>query len=108
MYTKRLVVFCFLAICILSGCAARRYQPAPIVPMESALRLESRSLADPDLRAFIEKNIGHAVSPWPQQSWNLGTLSLAALYFNPALEAVRARVTEAEGAVVTAGARPNP
>jgi cobalt-zinc-cadmium efflux system outer membrane protein len=108
MYTKRLVVFCFVAICILSGCAARKYQPAPIVPTESALRLESRSLTDPDLRAFIEKNIGHALSPWPQQSWNLETLSLAALYFHPALEAARARVTEAEAAVVTAGARPNP
>jgi len=108
MYMKRLVGFSFLAICILSGCAAQKYQPAPIVPTESALRLESRSLTDPDLRAFIEKNIGHALPPWPQQSWNLGTLSLAALYFNPAMEAARARSAEAQAAVVTAGARPNP
>jgi len=35
-------------------------------------------------------------------------LSRAAVYFNPALETARARVTEAEGAIVTANARPNP
>jgi cobalt-zinc-cadmium efflux system outer membrane protein len=35
-------------------------------------------------------------------------LSLAALYFNPAMEAARARLAEAEAARVTAGARPNP
>ena len=108
MYTKRSVVFCFSAAWILIGCAARRYQPAPIVPTESASRLQSQNLADSGLQAFVQENVGHLVSPWPPKSWDLGTLSLAALYFNPALEAARARVTEAEAAVVTAGARPNP
>jgi len=35
-------------------------------------------------------------------------LTLAAFYFNPALDAARARVTSTEAAIVTAGARPNP
>jgi outer membrane protein TolC len=48
------------------------------------------------------------VSPWPLKTWDLQTLSLAALYFNPALEAARARAAGAEAALVTAGARPNP
>jgi outer membrane protein TolC len=48
------------------------------------------------------------VLPWPPKVWGLGTLLLAALYFNPTLESARARVAEAEAAIVTAGARPNP
>lgn len=35
-------------------------------------------------------------------------LSLAALYFNPAMEIARARLAEAEAAEITAGTRPNP
>jgi outer membrane protein TolC len=38
----------------------------------------------------------------------LQILSLAALYFNPVLDLARARLSTAEGAVLTAGARPNP
>lgn len=108
MYTieKRVVVL--FGVLFLAGCAVRRYQAAPIVPAETASRFESRSLADPDLQAYEEKNLGHGVSPWPPRTWDLRTLSLAALYFNPTLEAARARVGEAEAAVVTAGARPNP
>jgi outer membrane protein TolC len=48
------------------------------------------------------------VSPWPPKTWDLQTLSLAALYFNPALESARARAAGAEAALVTAGARPDP
>src|SRR5258707_2033021 len=92
----------------LSGCAARRYQPVPIVPTETASTLQARSIGDPSLHAFVEKNVGHAVTPWPQKTWTLATLSLAALYFNPSLEAARYRVAESQAAIVTAGARPNP
>lgn len=96
------------AVLSLTGCAVRHYQSAPIVPAETAVRLESRSLADPGLRAFLERNLGRSVTPWPQASWNLRELSLAALYFNPGMDAARARVAEAQAAVVTAGGRPNP
>lgn len=98
----------FLAILVFVGCSARRYQPAPIVPAETASCLESRRLSDPGLHTFIEKNLGRAVAPWPPNVWDLSTLSLAALYFNPALDAARARVEEASAAITTAGARPNP
>jgi len=60
------------------------------------------------LQTFLEEDVGHPIAPWPLKTWDLGTLSLAALYFNPILEAARARVAEAQAAVVTAGARPNP
>jgi hypothetical protein len=42
------------------------------------------------------------------ERWIHQTLSLAALYFNPVLDLGRARLVTAEGAVITANARPNP
>jgi outer membrane protein TolC len=108
MYAIRKRVLHLFAAVLLSGCAARRYQAVPIVPTETASKLQMRSLGDPGLRAFVEKDVGHAVTPWPPKTWDLATLSLAALYFNPSLEAARARVAESQAAIVTAGARPNP
>jgi outer membrane protein, heavy metal efflux system len=93
---------------LMAGCTARRYQAIPLVPSETASRLEARSFADPGLQAYVEKNLGHAVSPWPPKTWDLRMFSLAALYFHPAIETARARLAEAEAAAVTAGARPNP
>jgi len=103
---KRLVLF--VTGCLLTGCAAQRYRPAPIVPSASASQFESRSLADTGLRSFEERSLGYTVSPWPPNAWDLQALSLAALYFNPSLDLVRARLATAKGAVVTASARPNP
>jgi cobalt-zinc-cadmium efflux system outer membrane protein len=108
MYRIRKVGLHLFAALILTGCAARRYQPAPIVATETASRLETRSLADPRLRAFVEKDVGHAVTPWPPQTWDSATLYRAALYFSPALDAARARLAESQAAIVSAGARPNP
>src|ERR1700680_3433627 len=98
----------FLGVFLLAGCAVQRYRPAPIVASATASRFESRNLDDPSLESFEEQNLGHPVSPWPPMTWDLQTLSLAALYFNPALDSARARVTGTEAALVTAGARPNP
>ena len=106
MCMKRSLVF--FGTWLLAGCATRPYRPAPIVPTESASRLESRNLGDPSLQAFLEQKLGHPVAPWPPKTWDLGMLSLAALHFDPRLETARARVAEAQAAVVTAGARPNP
>src|ERR1700731_536933 len=103
---KRLVPLA--GILSLAGCAAQRYQAAPIVASASASRFESRNLADSGLQLVLEQNLGHPVSPWPPASWDLQPLSLAALYFNPALDSARARVAGTEAAIITAGARPNP
>lgn len=108
MNSKRMRFLCLFVCLVLTGCAVRKYQPAPVVPTETASKMESRNLADPGLQSFVEKSLGHPVTPWPPKAWDLGTLSLAALYFNPSFEAARARLTETEAAVVTAGARPNP
>lgn len=108
MCAKRSLIFLLFGTWVLTGCAARRYQSAPIVPAMSASRLESRSLSDPGLQAFLKENVAHPGAPLPPKTWDLDTLSLAALYFNPTLEAARARLAEAQAAIVSAGARPNP
>jgi cobalt-zinc-cadmium efflux system outer membrane protein len=103
---KRLVPLA--GILSLAGCAAQRYHPAPIVASDTALQYELRNLGDAGLQSFEEKNLGHPMSPWPPKSWDLQTLSLAVLYFNPTLDLARARLATADGAIVTASARPNP
>src|SRR5258706_13360493 len=103
---KRLVPLA--GILSLAGCAAQRYQAVPIVASATASRFESRNLADAGLQLFVEQNLGHALSPWPPATWDLQTLSLAGLYFNPALDSARARVAGSEAALITAGGRPHP
>src|ERR1700680_48921 len=92
---------------LLAGCAMQRYQASPIVASATASQFESRSLADDGLRSFEVKNL-NPPAPWPPKTWTLQTLSLAGLYFNPALDMARARVARADAAVVTAAGRPNP
>jgi hypothetical protein len=41
------------------------------------------SLEDAGLRAFMEENVSHLVTPWPPSTLDLGTLSISALYSNP-------------------------
>src|SRR5215472_14893285 len=104
----RIIPLMLLGIFLFAGCAARRYQASPIAPIATAAQLESRSLADDGLRHYEEKNLNPAPTSWPLRDWNLQTLSLAALYFSPGLDAARARVARADAAMTTAGARPNP
>jgi cobalt-zinc-cadmium efflux system outer membrane protein len=90
----------------IAGCA--HYSPKPLVPQHTAVALESRSLSDPGLRAFIERSLGHALADWPLKSWNLERLTLVAFYYSPELDVARAQWGVAQAAVVTAGTRPNP
>lgn len=107
VFLKQSSFLCLIS-CLLASCAAQRYKPAPILPATTASQFEARNLIDPGLRSFVEKSLGHFVSPWPPQKWDLQMLGLAALYFNPTLDSARARLATAQGAVVTASARPNP
>ncbi len=92
----------------LAGCAMQKYHPAPIAPQETAARLETRSLDDPELEAFIRTSLGEPPTTWPLKSWDLKTLTLAALYFNPDMEVARSRVAASAAGEITAGERPNP
>jgi outer membrane protein, heavy metal efflux system len=93
---------------LLAGCAMQHYVPAPLAPDAAASAYSARSLADPALRAFEERCLGGSIEAWPPAEWDLKKLSLAAWYFNPQLDEARASLSEAQAALETAGARPNP
>src|SRR5690348_6533693 len=101
-------LLCVVGVLPFAGCAVQRYRAAPLVPAESASGFESRSLSDANLQAFVEKSLGQPASSWPPKAWDLQRLSVIGLYFSPEVQAARARLEEAEAAIVTAGARPNP
>ena len=50
-----------------------------------------RTLDEPGLRDFIEKNLGRELDEWPPKRWNLELLTLAAYYFQPSLDVARAQ-----------------
>jgi cobalt-zinc-cadmium efflux system outer membrane protein len=89
-----------------AGCATQHYRPAPIAAEQMAAAFTARTLDDTGLRAFAEPVYGPAA--WPPAAWDYRALSLAALHFNPSLEAARARIAESQAQILTAGARPNP
>lgn len=95
-----------LALGLLAGCV--RFQPQPLSPADTAARLESRSLANPELKAFLEKNLKRELNPWPARKWDFTMLTLAAFYYHPSLEVARADWRVAAGGIETAAERPNP
>ena len=98
--------FIILALLLLAGCA--RFQPRPIIPAETAAKLDARALDDPDFKQFLEKNLGQPFAIWPPKSWDFETLTLAALYYHPSLSVARAQWQVALGGKLTAAERPNP
>ncbi|MBV9757137.1 MAG: TolC family protein, partial [Alphaproteobacteria bacterium] len=89
----------------LSGCA--RYQPAPLSASANAAGLEARSLAgNARLERFIRASL--PAQPAGPIRWDLGSLTLAALYFHPDLDIARSKLAAARAAVATARQRPNP
>lgn len=95
-----------LAAVLLAGCA--HYQPQPLNAEQRATEFDRRSLTDEGLRTFVETNLSSALPNWPLAEWNLETLTLAAFYFHPDLDAARAKLTTATAGKITAGQRPNP
>ncbi|MFC0401404.1 TolC family protein [Paraburkholderia rhizosphaerae] len=96
-----LIVFIFL-----SGCATYRAQP--IAPAQLAQRFETRSLASGELHEWFARELGHGVGPWPPARWSRQSLTLAAWYYNPALDVARAQWGTARAGIEVADAIPNP
>ncbi len=90
----------------LVGCS--HYQPKPLSPTQAVSDLESRTLSDAGLRAFMATNTPDAAKDWPRRSWDFAALTLAAFYYHPSLDVARAQIGVAEAGVITAGGRPNP
>ena len=83
---------------LISGCA--EFQDRPLNPVESVVRLEARSLSNPQLRQFIHSAVGD------KNSWDLDTLTLAAIYYHSDVTLAQALAESA--AITTAEQRPNP
>lgn len=83
-----------------------RYTPVPLSPEATLGALEARRLDDPAVARFARA--GGEEGAWPPAAWDLRRLTVAALYFSPALDVARAQWDAALGAAITAGARPNP
>src|SRR5439155_24043261 len=93
---------------LLIGCTTNKYHSTAIVPLQTANLIQSRTLADPELKRFVQSKLGQTQQPWPPQSWSPAELMLAALYFSPDLDVARTEIAVAEPGVITAGPRPNP
>lgn len=91
---------------LLVGCA--QYEARPLSPEQTAAQFEARTLDDPGLRAFVEENTNRNSTNWPPREWDLGTLTLVALYYHPSLDVARAHWAVAQAGIRTAGQRPNP
>jgi len=96
----------FLLAGALVGCA--RFESKPISPAQTAADFESRSLNDPNLKPFLEKNLQRELTSWPLTNWDFSALTLAALYYHPSLDVARAQWGLAQAGVRTAHGRPNP
>jgi cobalt-zinc-cadmium efflux system outer membrane protein len=81
------------------------YAPRPVAPTQPLTAIEARTTDDGRLRSFLV--VHGAATPEPPR-WGLRALTLMAFYYHPALDEARAAADVARGAVLTAGARPNP
>jgi outer membrane protein, heavy metal efflux system len=90
---------------LLCGCVT--YHPNPLDPGAVTRAIETRSLDDPGLLAFIraaQPAVAEAAAP----RWDLTRLTLAAVYFHPNLDIARSKLRQAQGAEVTGHQIPNP
>jgi outer membrane protein TolC len=89
-----------------TGCT--EVSPKPLSAAVTASDLESRTLDDPRLRNFVIASLAGAAEPGRGISWDLTTLTLAAVYYHPELDIARARLALSRARIITAGQRPNP
>lgn len=106
---SRLSRHCFRAITLVAlllspSCVS--FKPKPLDASRAASGLQSRTLHDADVQAFISE---HALKMGVKGSgWGLGRLTLAALWLHPDMAVARAELASAEAGQITAGERPNP
>lgn len=78
-----------LAVVLFAGCAHVKPQAFP--KARNVPHFNARTLNDPGLRQFVEQSLDRPLETWPLESWDFPTLTLAALYFHPGLEAPQAQ-----------------
>ncbi len=98
----------FCALSVLAGCAFQKYRAQPVSPVQSAASLEARTLTNAGLGGYLLAHSEHPPASWPLLQWTPADLTVAAFYYNPDLRIARARLAQAQAAIMTAQARPNP
>ena len=102
---KTILTACAATI-LIGGCA--HFEPQPISPTATAAAYEARTLGNPELRSFIQRNTQRELGAWPPPQWDLELLTLTAFYYHPDLDVARAKWGVAQAGELTAGMRPNP
>jgi cobalt-zinc-cadmium efflux system outer membrane protein len=97
------VCLAFVAL-MAAGCV--RFHSKPLSPPRALDDFEARRLDSPEITGFYGAH--PEIGTWPPAAWDLRTLTLAALYYHPALDVVRAQWGAAQAGRITAGERPNP
>lgn len=91
-----------------TGCSPYRYHAVTVQPEALARSLETRSLDDPALKAWMKQAANFEPSEWPMAAWNLQSLTLAAYYYSTDLDLARANAAVSAAAIQTAAMKPNP
>ncbi len=94
------------AVAVLAACV--HYAPRPHSPERALAQFTQRTLADPQLRALLERQLPGRAADWPRRQWDRADLWVAMLCFNDELTAARAAARGALAARRTARERPNP
>lgn len=102
------IAACALSICAVALSSCATYQAQPIDPSAVARAFETRSLDSAELHRYVALHLGRGGDLGGRVFWDLETLTLAAYYLNPDLDAARARSATSEAATKTAAQRPNP
>lgn len=103
--TGRWVVLSLLVV--LSGCIKYQYKPEPI---DESLTLNTILNSDPrdgQFLKFLQLN-NYPTDEWPIEKWDLQALTLASIYFNPAIKVAESELALQRAAEITAGQRTNP
>ena len=100
---SRVLAGAFLLTC-LASCAS--YQAKPLVPADTAIAFDSRTLRDAGLEQLVSAALPATTAQSPR--YDLRKLTAVAYYYHPDLDLARARWQVAQAAAITAGARPNP
>lgn len=95
-----------VAVLVASGCAT--FHDQPLAADLELQKFAARTPNDPELRAFVEDQLGTRLPVWPPTAWDLDGLSLIALHFHSDLAVARAQLAVARAGRVVAGQRPNP
>ena len=103
---KHLSLLLLPVAALLPGCV--QFESRPLDPAGAAERLESRSLADADLQAYLKEALGGVDNAGAARAWTLNELTAAGLYFHPSVDLAWKRAAVARAEVTGAAERPNP